>query len=144
MPTTLLAFLLTLPIIIILGAIVGVCYYIRKSKARRSRAENSHRHTETCINHHHLADGPPDYVTCMRQRSPPVSSHTNLSFIPDNTVFNPLYEAPPPSYSDIYPADSTPYSEIYSGSPPEYSTVDLSNNLSTRGQENRTEDANTQ
>ena len=87
-------------------------------------AENSHRHTETSINQQ-LADGPADYVTCMRQWSPPVSSYTNLSYIPDTLVCKPLYDAPPPSYSDIYPSDSTPYSQIYSGSQAEYSTVDL-------------------
>ena len=87
-------------------------------------AEKSHQHTETSINQQ-LADGPADYVTCMKQWSTPVSSYTNLSYIPDTLVCKPLYDAPPPSYSGIYPADSTPYSQIYSGSQPEYSTVDL-------------------
>ena len=91
----------------------------------------------------HLADRPPDYVTCMRQQSQPASNHINLSSVPDNTVLNPLYDASPPSYYDIYPADSTPYSEIYSESPPQYSTLDSSNNLSTKDQENMTGAANT-
>ena len=125
-----------------MGAIAGVSYYIRKSKARRSRAADRHRPTENSISHNQT-DGPPDYVTCLRQQSTPVSSHTNLSFVSDNPVFNPLYDTPPPSYSDVYPAYSTPYSEIYSESPPEYSTVDLPNNLSTRNQENMTGAANT-
>ena len=110
----LLPFLLTLLIIVILllFIIAGVC----KFKARRSRAADSNQSTETSINQNHRptsvnlhqADSRPDDVTCLRQQFHPVSGRTNPSYIPDILVFNPLYEAPPPSYSDVYPADSTP------------------------------------
>ena len=128
LPQSLLRLLVMLPIVLILGILVGVSHCIKKPKTRRSSVASSHHPTQQTSITQHPADSPPDYVTCVRQKSQPNSSHTNLSYVTFNPVSSLLYEVPPPSYSDVYPADSTPYSEINSESPPEYSTIDTTTN----------------
>ena len=69
------------------------------------------------------SESPPDYVTYMREHSQTISGHANLSYITDNPVFDPRYEPPPPSYSDVVPSDSTPDKNMPAESPPEHRTV---------------------
>ena len=58
------------------------------------------------------SESPPDYVTYMREHSQAVSGHSSMSYVIDNPVFNSLNEAPPPSYSDVFPSESKPEAEI--------------------------------
>ena len=68
------------------------------------------------------SESPPDYGTYIREHSQ-ISGHTNLSYITDNPVFDPINEPLPPSYSDVVPSDSTPDKNMSAESPPEHCTV---------------------
>ena len=69
------------------------------------------------------SESPPDYVTYMREHSQTISGHTNLSYVTDNPVFDPINEPPPPSYSDVVHSDSTTDKNMSAESPPEHRTV---------------------
>ena len=67
------------------------------------------------------SQSPPDYNTYMREYSQEISGHTNLSYVIDNPVFDPINEPPPPSYSDVITSD--PDQNMPAESPPEHRTV---------------------